>query len=149
MNRFWLLLIVLATFVAAQTTPKTSKNFNLWKQKYRKSYSNSGTGKNESAAEKVYYQNAAKIEKHNSNKNATYKQNANSNADLTSNEAKKSRRGYKPSAKKSNETKNSKTTSKTKSTLKYKNQKSSLNANLPTSIDYTRLCFDFTLSVNY
>lgn len=127
----WFLLIALAALVAAQTTRKSANNFKDWKQKHGKSYL--GKEKNETDAEKTFNANVAKIAKHNKLNNSTYKQDANSNADLTTDEVNKSRKGYKPNPKSANMTKRDKSSPQLKKSLK-----SNLKANLPSSLDYTR-----------
>lgn len=132
---------------------KSSKNVNEsfkdWKKQNGKTYTASSP-KTESQAEKTFKENIAKIKKHNSDPKATYKQAANINADLTPEEVRKTRKGYKSPAKSSNNTtKNSKLKAKfhvdmkakKNSTLKSKMIKSSkknLKSSMPDSLDYSR-----------
>lgn len=89
MKSLWLLLAVLATFVHCQK----NDTFNDWKQKYGKSYNQADSIKNEAEAKKTYDENAARVAKHNRNPKATYKQELNSEADLTPEEISKYRNG--------------------------------------------------------
>lgn len=79
---------------------QTDDDFDKWKNKFKKSYGIGNGTKTEAAAKATYKKNAAAIAKHNSNKTAKYKQAANMNADLTPDEVKKTRKGYKYDAQK-------------------------------------------------
>lgn len=78
-------------------------DFDKWKKTYQKSYASTNGTKTESAAKATYKANAAAIAKHNSNPKAKYTQAANMNADLTPDEVKKTRKGYKYDEKKAKE----------------------------------------------
>lgn len=91
------LLFILTSFALAQNANDTNISFKSWKAKHNKDYTLKGNGKsnnvNETQAEKNFNANAARVKKHNSDKNAAYKQSLNENADMTDNEVTQRRTG--------------------------------------------------------
>lgn len=144
MKSLWLLLAVLATFVQCQT----NDNFNDWKNKYGKTYNKADSIKSETEAKKTFDENVARIAKHNSDPNATYKQEVNSEADLTPEEIRKYRNGvtYKSNDTENNsrsttrEPKDDNRKSSTSSPSKSPDSKKSPNVkgSIEKPIDYTR-----------
>lgn len=92
----FVLLVITVVAVIGQK----DDDFDKWKKTYQKSYASTNGTKTESAAKATYKANAAAIAKHNSNPKAKYTQAANMNADLTPEEVRKTRKGYKYDEKK-------------------------------------------------
>jgi Cathepsin propeptide inhibitor domain (I29) len=91
-----LTLVILSTVATFAAQDASADDFKKWKDRYNKSYQKKD-GKTEAAARKNFEKNVAAINKHNNDPNATYKQKANSHADMTQEEFERTRCGYKPS----------------------------------------------------
>jgi KDEL-tailed cysteine endopeptidase len=104
-----LTLVVLSTFATFAAQNNSADEFNKWKSQYGKNYQKKDEKdkKTEIAARKNFEKNVAAINKHNSDPKATYKQKANSHADMTQEEFERTRCGYKPSSERSKKVKSS------------------------------------------
>lgn len=130
------------------TTKKTSveNNFNDWRKKNKKNYTSSVKL---SKAQSNFNVNLAKVNKHNANKTAHYKLSTTVNADLSTDEVKKTRTGFKK-PKKLAAAKNPKKNFFAKSKMgankkmyssmnvKPKLKGTKLKASIPASLDYSR-----------
>lgn len=132
MKQVIILLLAVLTFALTQNASDSNIDFKSWKNKHKKDYKLKGKayGVNETQAEKNFKANADRVRKHNSNKNVTYKQSLNENADLTDSDVTQRFTGLIPQA----EDKNVKSSAYSVSSTNDVNLKA-----LPVSLDYTRL----------
>lgn len=127
-------------------TNSTNNNFNDWREKHKKNYDSTAKM---TKAQTNFNSNVAKVNKHNANKTAHFKMSTNVNADLSLDDIKKTRTGFKP-PKKPGPVKSSKKNMFFRSTLGKKkkaftpmNLKSTaknikFKASAPTVLDYSR-----------
>jgi Cathepsin propeptide inhibitor domain (I29) len=137
-----LTLVVLSTVATFAAQDASADDFNKWKDRYDKSYQKKD-GKTEAAARKNFEKNVAAINKHNNDPDATYKQKANSHADMTQEEFERTRCGYKPSNETSKKVKSSNGNGIVveEEIKKMESNKKVKGAGDPASLDYSRYVF--------
>lgn len=92
-----IVLVGLVTVITAQNSSSLDPDYVAWKAKYKPAENLKTTqSQNDTQAEKNFKDNAARVAKHNKNKNATYVQELNANADMTAKQIKKTRKGLIP-----------------------------------------------------